>query len=55
MDNRKKRPDKDGFYLVTTKTGKVRQARYYKAYDRFMDRDNVIAWSEMPEGYKEND
>ena len=48
----KDKPSKDGFYLVTTVTGKVRCIRYYAYCDMWDTKCSIIAWAELPEGYK---
>lgn len=49
----KENPKKDGFYLVTTKTGMTRMGRYYADYNRW-ELVSVVAWAEMPSPYVPN-
>jgi len=48
-------PEEDGFYLITTKSGKVRQNRFWKRYGLFDNGSNMTAWANLPEPYKGED
>lgn len=47
------KPEKDGFYLVTTPTGLVRQDRFYTINHQFEFTKHPKAWAYMPEPYQE--